>query len=232
LIDPSNPNLVYVTFGGFSDGNIQRTTDGGGSWADISGTGTTGIPFAPVRGIARHPVNQDLLYVGTEVGVFTSDNGGATWSTTNEGPANVVIDELVFMHQSTTLLAATHGRGLWTVSAGCVSLLSPASTSVPATGDSRSVTITAPAGCGWTAVSNDNWLMITSNPVGSGNGTVSYSVDPNLSVAERVGTIVIDGITLTVNQSGIPAVGLPSLPTSIATAKPTSGSIAPGCGDS
>src|SRR5262249_57929674 len=53
----------------------------------------------------------------TEVGIFVSMDGGVTWSTSNEGPANVAVDELVFMHNSTTLLAATHGRGIFTAEA-------------------------------------------------------------------------------------------------------------------
>ena len=117
LIDPADENKVYVAFGGFSDGNLRRTTNGGTTWTDVTGTGATGLPFAPIRGIARHPTNADWLYVGTEVGVFTSENGGSTWSAANEGPANVSVDELTFMHNSQTLLAATHGRGIWTVNA-------------------------------------------------------------------------------------------------------------------
>jgi hypothetical protein len=208
LIDPSNPNIVYVTFGGFSDGNIQRTTNAGATWTDISGSGPTGLPFAPIRGIARHPTNPGWLYVGTEVGIFASEDGGATWSATNQGPANAVVDELVFMHQSTTLLAATHGRGLWTASVGCVSSLSATSRSVSAAGGFGSVTVSAAAACGWTATSDSGWIHITSNPTGSGDGTVNYSVDPNISVASRSGAITIGGQTLTINQSGIPAVGL------------------------
>ena len=116
VIDPDNSSIAYVAMGGFSDGNLQKTTNGS-TFTDVTGTGATGLPFAPINGAARHPTNPLWLYVGTEVGIFTSMDGGATWSTTNEGPANVSVDELVFMHGSTTLLAATHGRGLFTAEA-------------------------------------------------------------------------------------------------------------------
>lgn len=118
LIDPDDPATVYVAFGGFGDGNLQRTVDGGTSWTDVTGDGATGLPDAPIRGIARHPCNPSWLYAGTEVGVFATEDGGATWSPLNEGPADVSIDELVFLSQSTVLLAATHGRGLWTTATG------------------------------------------------------------------------------------------------------------------
>ncbi|MBP8302453.1 MAG: hypothetical protein KA020_18955, partial [Planctomycetes bacterium] len=94
---------------------LRKTTNGGTSFFDLTGVGVTGLPGAPVNGIAQHPVLLDHLYVGTDVGVFASEDGGITWSTSNEGPADVSVDEVVFLHNSTTLLLATHGRGLWTI---------------------------------------------------------------------------------------------------------------------
>ncbi len=81
---------------------------------DATGTAPSGLPDVPVRGLAEHPYIPGWLYAATEVGVFASEDGGKSWSTTNEGPANVCVDEVVFLHHSTTLLAATHGRGLFT----------------------------------------------------------------------------------------------------------------------
>jgi len=114
VVDPVDSATVYVTFGGFSTDNLWRTTDGGVTWQDITGAGATGLPDAPIRGAALHPSRRIWIYVGTEVGVFASADGGANWSTAREGPNAASVDELVFMHNSTTLLAATHGRGLWT----------------------------------------------------------------------------------------------------------------------
>jgi hypothetical protein len=113
LIDQDNSNIVYIALGGFSSGNLQRTTDGGVTWTALNGTGAASLPLAPIRGIARDPANANALYVGTEVGVFSSLDGGAHWSATNQGPANVSVDELVFLAGSRILLAATHGRGVW-----------------------------------------------------------------------------------------------------------------------
>jgi len=118
LIDPDDPDTVYVSFGGFSPDNLWRTTDAGATWTDVTGAAPFGLPDAPVRGIARHPDNPDWLYAGTEVGIFASGDGGASWYAAETGPGNVSVDEIVFMHNSTTLLAATHGRGLWTLDIG------------------------------------------------------------------------------------------------------------------
>ena len=114
LLDDADPEIAYVAFGGFATDNLWRTANGGTSFANIHSAGPVPLPAAPIYGIARHPSQPDWLYVGTEVGVFATEDRGAHWSTTNDGPANASVDELVFLHGSTTLLAATHGRGLFT----------------------------------------------------------------------------------------------------------------------
>ncbi len=112
-IDPNDSKTVYVTFGGYSAGNVWKTTDGGATWKDATGSGATQLPQAPVYSIAIHPKQSKYLYVGTEVGIFTSEDGGATWSLPHDGPANVSVNELFF--SGTTLYAATFGRGLYKV---------------------------------------------------------------------------------------------------------------------
>ena len=113
-IDPADSRIVYVGFGGFSRNNLWKTTDGGGRWVSVTGSGATGLPDAPVRGIARHPDDPNILYVGTEVGVFVTYDGGRNWSANDFGPAAVSVDELKFMADSKILVAATHGRGVFT----------------------------------------------------------------------------------------------------------------------
>jgi len=116
-IDPSNHNTAYATFGGFATDNVWKTTNGGSSWTNIHGSGATGLPAVPVRSLVIHPTNSQWLYVGTEVGIFASENGGSTWSSTNQGPTNCSVDELLFLDNS-TLVAATHGRGLFKITVG------------------------------------------------------------------------------------------------------------------
>ncbi len=116
VIDHTDSQTVFVGLGGFAGDNLRKTSNGGATFVDLTGSGVTGLPSAPVNGIAQHPLLATHLYVGTQVGLFASDDGGATWSTSNDGPADVSVDEVVFLHNSTTtLLAATHGRGLWTI---------------------------------------------------------------------------------------------------------------------
>ena len=107
-IDHANPNRVIVSFTGFVAGNLWQTTDGGATWASITGN----LPNAPIFDLKRHPVNPSWLYAATSVGIFTSESGGAAWSTTNEGPANIRVRELFWLDNN-TLGAATYGRGMF-----------------------------------------------------------------------------------------------------------------------
>lgn len=113
-VDPLDHRVAWATFGGFTPDNVWTTRDGGASWAPLGGAAPFRLPDAPVNWIVRHPDHADVLYVATEVGIFASDDGGAHWSATNDGPANVVVEQLRFAHGSRDLVAATLGRGLWT----------------------------------------------------------------------------------------------------------------------
>jgi photosystem II stability/assembly factor-like uncharacterized protein len=108
-IDPFDFTRVYTTFGGFSSDNVYRTTDSGATWTNIA----PGLPSAPVHSLVIAPFNTNFLYLGTEVGVFASPDGGATWSPGNECAANVCVNELFWMGRR--LVAATQGRGLFQI---------------------------------------------------------------------------------------------------------------------
>jgi hypothetical protein len=109
-VDRDNPNRVIVAFTGFTPHNVWQTVDGGVNWLSITGN----LPAAPVFDVKRHPSRPQWLYAATSVGVFTSETGGATWSTTNEGPANIRVREL-FWIDDRTLGAATYGRGMYKI---------------------------------------------------------------------------------------------------------------------
>ncbi|HJR07107.1 MAG TPA: M36 family metallopeptidase [Pyrinomonadaceae bacterium] len=84
----------------------------------------------------------------------------------------------------------------------CTFSISPTSASFAAAGGTGSVTVTAGAGCTWSAVSNATFITVTGGASGSGNGTVSYSVANNAGTASRTGTMTIAGQTFTVTQAG------------------------------
>lgn len=117
VIDRNNHSRVFVAFMGWDPDNVWRTTNGGDSWQEITGTNPHKLPSAPVGAFAQHRTKADWLYAGTDVGMFTSSDGGSTWSTYTDGPGTVPMAELTWRNDS-TLLAITHGRGVFSATVG------------------------------------------------------------------------------------------------------------------
>jgi len=109
-----NPSWIYVAFGGFNSDNLYRSTDLGQTWATVTGSGSTGLPAVPIYSLTLNPLDPDIIYAGTEVGIFISEDAGATWELPQDGPANIAVEDLTWM--GTDLLASTHGRGLYRAS--------------------------------------------------------------------------------------------------------------------
>lgn len=108
-VDPNDPDTAYATSSTFGIAQIYKTTNGGTSWSAIDSISAANVPDIPVHCIAIRPSNPQQLYAGTELGVFASDNGGASWQPANAGLANTVVETLDFVND-TTLVAFTHGR--------------------------------------------------------------------------------------------------------------------------
>jgi len=186
-IDRNSSSTVYVCFGGFSSGNVWRTTNNGTNWSNIAG----GLPSAPVNSLVIKPSDSASLYVGTEVGVFASADGGSTWSASNDGPANVNVDELFWMGD--TLVATTHGRGCFSILIPADNLLitPPTGTSSsgqfggPFTPSSQSLTLTnvGVSALQWSLINTSAWLTIS-----PGNGTLTPGGSA-VTVTESLNTV-------------------------------------------
>ncbi|MEQ8815911.1 MAG: glycosyl hydrolase [Thalassobaculum sp.] len=87
---------------------LFRSTDGGRSWASITGD----LPDGEITRVLRaDPVRAGLLYIGTETGVFFSLDDGGTWSRMGGGFPVVPVYDLKL--KGSDLVAATHGRSFW-----------------------------------------------------------------------------------------------------------------------
>ncbi len=108
--------LAYATFDGHANGDMKtyvyRTTDYGKTWQSLATADVTG--YAHV--IKEDTVNKDLLFLGTELGLFISVDGGRQWAQFKGGnlPAVAVRDIAIHPRES-DLILATHGRGIWIV---------------------------------------------------------------------------------------------------------------------
>lgn len=123
-VDPANPAHVYVTYSSFSRkwiigpedpgvGHVFETSDGGSTWSDISGSGTTAILDAPANDVV---IVGNHLVVATDLGVFVAATGqgvNTAWQRLGTNLPKVVVNDLSVAPDG-TIVAATHGRGLWT----------------------------------------------------------------------------------------------------------------------
>jgi hypothetical protein len=127
-IDPANPSHAYLALSGYSRkwmigpddpgvGHVFESKDGAATWTNISGTGTSALPDVPMDDIVfEHNGGLNHIVVATDFGVFTSSDDGATWSRYGHLLPNVVVNQLT-LDPNGNLVAATHGRGIWTIAA-------------------------------------------------------------------------------------------------------------------
>jgi photosystem II stability/assembly factor-like uncharacterized protein len=92
--------------------HVYRTANNGQSWEDISGN----LPDFPVNSIVIDPVIPNTYYVGTDGGVFISNNGGTTWEIFGSGLPKVPILDLNLHAPTRMLTAASFGRSMYKIS--------------------------------------------------------------------------------------------------------------------
>jgi photosystem II stability/assembly factor-like uncharacterized protein len=119
-IEPSSheANRVYVTLDNHRRGDftpyVLVSDDGARSFRSLAGDLPTGGPdFAHV--IREDPVNENLLFVGTDVGVYVSLDRGQSWQRFMTGFPTVPVRDLKIHPRDGDLIAGTHGRSIWIV---------------------------------------------------------------------------------------------------------------------
>ncbi len=117
--DPADSNVAYATYSTFGGQHVWRSSDAGATWSAIDGSGEGRLPDLPVHSIAIDPAARSHLYIGTDLGVFVSLDGGAHWARENAGFANVIVERLAVAPGEggapAQLYAFTYGRGVWRV---------------------------------------------------------------------------------------------------------------------
>lgn len=106
---------VYATFDGHRSNDMKpyvyRSTDYGRTWTSITGD----LPaLGPVQVVREHHRQPNLLFVGTEFGVYATVDGGSTWMPLRSGmPAGVPVWDLQIQERWNDLVVGTHGRGVY-----------------------------------------------------------------------------------------------------------------------
>ena len=108
----SNDNVLVAVFSNFGINNVWYSTNGGTAWTAIDGN----LPDMPVRWAVIVPGQDDQLILATEAGIYSTEqvNGSNTIWRPNPGFPTVRTDMLKIRASDNTIVAATHGRGLFT----------------------------------------------------------------------------------------------------------------------
>ncbi|TAF66937.1 MAG: hypothetical protein EAZ55_04525 [Cytophagales bacterium] len=113
-IEPSryDKNTAYVVFEGHMQGDMKpyvyKTTDLGKTWTSLV---TADLPIF-ARVIKEDLKNPNLLFLGTELGLFVTIDGGANWTQFTNNMPPVPVFDMVIHPRDNDLVMATHGRGI------------------------------------------------------------------------------------------------------------------------
>ena len=114
LASQHDTNTIYATFDNHKNADfkpyILKSTDTGKTWVSLSNN----LPEnGPVLAIAEDHINPNLLFVGTEFGLFFSINGGQKWIKLTGGLPTIAMKDLTIQKRENDLAVATFGRGFY-----------------------------------------------------------------------------------------------------------------------
>jgi hypothetical protein len=113
---------VYVSLNGYRFDDftpyIFMSDDFGQTWKNIGNS----IPTAAVNVIKEDPANENVLYVGTDNGLYVSFNKGNSWQVFSKNLPNVAVHDLVIQPKAKHLIVGTHGRSLYKANIGPLQL--------------------------------------------------------------------------------------------------------------
>ena len=110
--DPMDEGSVLVTASGFGTPHIYKSTDYGDTWIDIDNQ----LPDVPTSAVTIDPLNNKIIYLGNDIGVYVTTNGGTNWSEFKDGmPDAAIVMDLSVSKLNRKLRAATHGNGVYQI---------------------------------------------------------------------------------------------------------------------
>jgi len=104
---------VYVSLNGYRWDDftpyVYMSDDGGKNWEAIA----SNLPLSPVNVIREDPKDENILYLGNDLGVFVSTNMGKKWEVFSKGLTTAAVHDLVIQSEENHLLVGTHGRSIY-----------------------------------------------------------------------------------------------------------------------
>lgn len=111
-VHPTNPNILYITRGGYTAATkVFRSDDGGATWTNISGS----LPNVPANCVYLDAPGDGsyTLYVGNDLGVWYRSSDMSDWKSMNQGLPVCIVTDLEVYKAGRKLRAGTYGRGIW-----------------------------------------------------------------------------------------------------------------------
>jgi len=183
----------------------------------------TNLPISPVANAGPdQTVNEETLVVldgtassdsdGTISSYLWSQAGGISVTLSDDSASQPTFTSPAISNTEEVLtftLTVTDNDGLEdtdnvvvTVTNVCTYTISSETTSFASSGGNGSATLTTSEGCDWTALSDSDWITITSGDSGSGAGVISFTVSANNGTEQRDGSITAGGQTQNISQQG------------------------------
>lgn len=202
--DPNDKNIAYATYSSFDVDHVWKSTNAGQTWTAIDHRDQpNGIPNIPAHSVIVDPADSNRIFVGTDLGVFVTTDGGANWAVENSGFANTVVEAFYInrVNNVDTLFAFTHGRGAYRVNLPANQVQLALTKAAPATvvsGRTLTYTLTASNAGGIDAT---NVVMTDTVPASTTLVLGSLSGDATASAA-AAGSLITwtTGTTLTLGQ--------------------------------
>jgi hypothetical protein len=116
VFDPNNENRIWIGLGGFGgrpgqvpENRVFYSNDRGQYWTEVS----LGLPQCPVHSLVYQRGSDDVIYAGTDAGVYRYDKANNRWECFNKGLPVSIVTDLEIDYCGGLLYAATYGRGIW-----------------------------------------------------------------------------------------------------------------------
>ncbi|MEW6126548.1 MAG: BACON domain-containing carbohydrate-binding protein [Acidobacteriota bacterium] len=231
-IATSNDSWIQITSGasGSGTGVVNFTVANNPGTSSRIGTLTiAGQTFTvsqsgstPSCSYTINPTSQSFTASGGGSSVNVTTQSGCNWTAVSNdgwlsitsgagGTGSGIVNFSVSANSSTSSRTGTltiAGQTFTVTQSGatpsCSYAISPTSKNVSYGQVSSAVSVTATAGCSWTAASNVSWITVNFGASGTGNGSVGYTVLANPNRVSRSGTVTIAGKTFTINQAARP----------------------------
>jgi photosystem II stability/assembly factor-like uncharacterized protein len=132
LLSHASADRLFVAFDNHRNDDYRpylfASEDGGKTWRASS----AGIPETPVRALREDPVDADLIFAGTERGLYVSFDRGGRWQPLSNGLPDVPVYDIEIQDRAHDLVIATHGRGIYIMNIAPLEQWAPAVASAPA----------------------------------------------------------------------------------------------------